>query len=202
MLAIVDGGLESLVASMLVDPPKRAIAWFAGGPPDQIELRRSAAASQADLIGLESAVDSICDSVLWSALPGGFGEATLLLAALAQAAKLDRSRVLWPRHVAGDLNDMLDAADRALLVHRIGLIELENTESPNIRIDTPLIDLTDRQLVELAVDLDAPVWSCWFEQPQAVDIPAAQREKARWEDLLKETGGQRLLSRDLNADAP
>lgn len=201
MLVIVDGGLESLVASMLIDPPERAVAWFVGGTPEEIELRRTAARIHADLLGLEELREAPAGADLWADLPGGIGEAGLLLVAISEAIRDERSRVLWPKHVAGDLDGMLDAADRALLIQRIGLIEQQRTSSPNLRIDTPLIDLSDQQVAELAVDLDAPLWASWWALPDAVDLNAAQAERSRWTEVVVKAGGERLLTRRRRIDA-
>ena len=88
----------------------------------------------------------------------------------------------------------LSAADRALLVQRIGLIEMES-ESLDVKIDSPLLDLTDRQVAELAVDMDAPVWSCWWALPASDDLPEARPQRERWGGLLQDLGAQRLLRR-------
>lgn len=201
MLVIVDGGLESLVASMLIEPPDSAVAWFVGGSPEEVELRRTAARIQADLLGLSELREPGADADFWTNLPGGLGEAGLLLAALAESMRGDRSRVLWPKQVAGDLDSMLDAADRALLIQRVGLIEQQRTASPNLRIDMPLIDLNDQQVAELAVDLDAPLWSSWWALPDAVDVRSAQAERARWAEVVTAAGGERLLTRHRRIDA-
>lgn len=200
ILTIVDGGLESLVASILINPPARAAAWFVGGAPEEIACRRAAARLQAELIGLEDFIEPSVEP--WLGLPGGFGEAAMLLAALATAAESKRARVLWPKHVSGDLDAMLDASDRALLVQRIGLIELGDSEQLDVHIDSPLLDLTDRQIAELAVDLEAPLWSCWWALPAAADIPEAQTERRRWAELLRDCGGERLLTRSKPAASP
>ncbi len=200
-LIIVDGSLESLVASMLVDPPDQSIAWFVGGSPEEVELRRTAARIQADLLGLGEIREVSDGADFWADLPGGFGEAGLLLAAVTEAVRDGISRVMWPKQVAGDLDAMLDAADRALLIQRVGLIEQQRASTPDLRIDTPLIDLSDQQVAELVVDLDAPAWASWWALPDAIDLAAAQAERVRWSEKVIQAGGERLLTRQRRFDA-
>lgn len=199
-LVILDGGLESLVAVMVQDLPDALTGWFRGGADgEETELRRCAARIQMDLLGCAGLVEPRHGCEPWKCLPGGFGEATLLMAALAEAAGRASARVVWPRQVGGDLNAMLDAADRALLVQRLGILELEGSKSADIRIEAPLLDLTDHQLAELAVDLAAPIWSCWWALPEAGAMPEATEARARWSNLIGEFGGEQLLRRGFGA---
>ena len=201
VLVIVDGGLESLVASLLAEPREKAVSWFVGGSPEESDFRRTAARMQAELLGLGSIREPADGADFWTSLPGGLGEAAMLLAGVNEVIQSGLTRLLWPKHASGDLDSMLDGADRALLIQRLGLIEQQRLGTPGLRIDTPLIDLSDLQVADLAVDLDAPVWSCWWAMPNAVDLGAADAERRRWTDALKHVGGERLLTRQGRSDA-
>lgn len=193
-LVIVDGGLESLVVSMLIEPADTAIAWFVGGGGDVVEeARRTAAKTQADVLGFADFLDPGPDDRPWEALAGGFGQSAMLLAAVSRASVLKCHRVIWPKCAAGDLDSMLDASDRALLVQRLAMIEQERTNALDVQIDTPLLDLTDEQVAELAADLNAPIWSCWWRLEEVSQSRTAMDERARWEQSLHEANADWLL---------
>ena len=195
VLMIVDGGLESLIAAMLLDRSGAVRAWYVGAGAEDSPLRRAAAELQADILGVDTIHNPRTPPETWGSLPGGFGESAMLLEAVAEALRTRCARVIWPRTTNGDLDSMTDASDRALLVARLGLIESTRTQSLDIRIDTPLLDLSQKQLADLAVDMDAPVWSVWWALPEAMDHPEAERARSRWLTLLRGAGGERLLNR-------
>jgi len=195
VLVIADGELESLVAMLLLEAPEQAQAWFIGAGADESPLRRRATQIQVESAGLEQMIDPTTPADAWASLPGGLGESAMLLSALADAAARGCADVVWPRASDGDLDSMTDSADRALLVERLGVIESARTESLDVRLRTPLLDLSDRQIAELAADLAAPVWSCWWALPEAGDRPDAEPERLRWSDLLSELGAAALFDR-------
>jgi hypothetical protein len=193
-LVIVDGGFESLIASMIIEPAESAIAWFVGGGGDDVEeARRTSAKMQADVLGFADFIDPEPDGRPWEAFAGGFGQSTMLLAAVSLATRLKCRRVIWPKCAAGDLESMLDASDRVLLVQRLALIEQERTSSLDVQIDTPLLDLSDAQTAELAADLNAPIWSCWWRLDQVSQSREARTERTRWEAALEKAHADWLL---------
>jgi 7-cyano-7-deazaguanine synthase in queuosine biosynthesis len=99
--------------------------------------------------------------------------------------------VLWPVHCGADLEAMDRALARARLVERLVNLDLPAGEEdePPLRIETPLLDLSDRQIAELAADLDAPLDVCWW---CLKDGPAPCGRCGgchRWEPALRETRG-------------
>ena len=123
-------------------------------------------------------------------------ETLALLAGVEAARKIGCSRVIWPVQyhtdedsVPSQLDRIAAAIDRALLVSRLGLLDGSQTGT-EITIETPLVDLTDRQLADLAVDLDAPAYLCWWwrrlGEPEAE--VAAETERRRWLERLREAG--------------
>lgn len=83
----------------------------------------------------------------------------LLLTAIAQATALDADRVVWPAQVDAEFDAIAAATEQALAAEQFA--RLECPEAPPI--DTPLLELTDRQLVELGGHLDVEwelAWSC------------------------------------------
>jgi hypothetical protein len=88
-------------------------------------------------------------------------EASAMLLSAGEATLARRSeRLVWPIQLGGELYDDVRvsegvmATDRALLTAR--LLSVDST-GPGLVIETPMLDLTDRQLIELAADIDAPV---------------------------------------------
>ena len=57
-----------------------------------------------------------------------------------------------------------------------------------LRIETPLIDLTDRQLGELALDMGVPVELCWWWGPGKAGDHLPGRLYRRWTTALREPG--------------
>ncbi len=109
----------------------------------------------------------------------GVQESLMLLAALTEAARLGRRRVVWPvcagepRHDAPALSAIADACDRAMLAAQLVAIDLtHDADQPGDRadsggvggidIDTPFIDLTDDEVVELGVDAGVPMNMAWW----------------------------------------
>ncbi|MBI1336057.1 MAG: hypothetical protein GC164_03740 [Phycisphaera sp.] len=83
----------------------------------------------------------------------------ILLIALARAIEFGTPRVIWPVQANADLNTITRTSEQVLLLQQT--VELEHPQQPLVQ--TPLLELTDRQLVELGVQQDVPwekAWSC------------------------------------------
>jgi hypothetical protein len=114
-----------------------------------------------------------------------------LLAVLLLAARLQCSRVVWPVHAGGhdsvDLDRLSQIADRALAASMFAGLCSSASTAVGLHVDTPCADLTDRQIADLAIDMDAPVDACWWWQ--AGDRGSeAQRERSRWMKGLQAMG--------------
>jgi hypothetical protein len=122
---------------------------------------------------------------------GGGGVSQGLLAAAYVAAAHRCDRVVWPVQspapVSGeddvDLDRIAADVDRALLVSRLVALDADEHGRPGLRIETPYVDLSDRQLAELAFDMDVPVHLCWWWEGES---GAAERE--RWLGTLRAVG--------------
>jgi hypothetical protein len=155
--------------------------WVFPGAGDA-ELCRAAAGRQADAYGL-----SVLD-------PGpvpraGGAEALsgelLVAAQAARDARLDG--VIWPVHAGPgpdpDLDTLAEAVDRALLVSHLASL---GRLSRSVEVLTPYVDLIDEQIADIALDMDLPVWTCWWwgDAPG----PDAARERDRWMPVLARQG--------------
>jgi hypothetical protein len=188
-----------------ITPPSRGVmAWFPAGFPagkvsprgrrwaieQHFELCQLAALSDQCALSFhpESMIDAAAsrpgDATSSAAKPDQLGESILrhdavadsamLLGAVLEALSCGRSRVLWPIHLgdADDLARVADACDRAMLLAELASIDVRRG---SVAIETPYVDYTDRQIVELALDLGMPLSAAWWCE---VDGPHVEGENA------------------------
>lgn len=134
---------------------------------------------QAELLG--------CEAV---EVPEVEGESRVLLGAALAAGARGATRLVWPvtlgeplaskgPHAPDALDAVALACDRAIQIGRLASLDLPGA---GIIVEAPLADLSDRQVAELALDLDAPVELCrWW----GVDEDASAR---RWRSALLAIG--------------
>ena len=83
----------------------------------------------------------------------------MLLAALGSARFQQASHVVWPSSFDANVKAMARATEQTMLADQSGDYDLGDAP----RIDTPLLELSDRQVVELGEELEVPwhlSWSC------------------------------------------
>lgn len=194
-LIIADGSIATLIAVWreavcrpgAADGPK-PILWAPAG--------LSAAAQHANqqiatLAGLETPAAG--------PLPGcesGLAATLMLLAAGEEAARHGIGRVVWPVQFAGTdattrLTQVGGAFDRALLAARLLSVDTRQTSGLSVLIHTPLAELTDTQLLDLAADMDAPVGTAWWceNQTQPQQPPCGKCASClRWLSAMKHAG--------------
>jgi hypothetical protein len=123
----------------------------------------------------------------------------LLLDACLLARQQGGGAVVWPVNAGEtlDLDRIAATVDRALLAAR--LVSVGDDRPVEVR--TPYADFTDRHLADLILDMDLPIWTCWWYDAQG--DAAAERERRRWGDLLRAAGWRgELPTPDLAARAP
>jgi hypothetical protein len=166
-LVIHDGSPEALVASLICPNPGSVIAWIPPLLPSAKNSRMQTVKRQVDLLGLDSLITpGGHDSAAGERMATPFHATWTLLQAVSTAASRGCARVVWPIRCGEDLDKGSEAADRALLISRLISIDSVAGESP-VRIDTPLLDLTLEQLLDLAKELDAPLEASWWCQRDA-----------------------------------
>lgn len=182
MLIISDGGLPALVSCMLAINPEAVAVWV---PPQDApgldhpaarigSLHRAAVERQADLLGLRGV--GAAPALQWPAEADSGSEpdlhslptSAMLMLAVSEARRLGCSDLVWPVVCGADLDELATAAERARLVSRLSMLPTHQGRSRSgapglIRVRTPLADLTPQQVAELALDLDAPVQTCWWQ---------------------------------------
>lgn len=190
VLVIADGDLPGLLA--VAAAASDTAQGSAKGTPEPLvwhpietgevgQARAAAARRQAEAYGLE---------LVESAAPAATGHAPRIVGMLVEAASLARSRGLeaavWPIHAAAlpepDLDAVSRAIDQSLLVSR--LVSLDASARP-VEVRTPYVDFTDREIADLVLDMDLPVWTCWWH---AGESPDARGERDRWLETLRDVG--------------
>lgn len=179
VMVISDGGIAGLLACAAAGSGGGGSIWAPSLNADTYLTRRRAAERAAGLYGL---------SVLGGPdIAGGAdpeGRTRMLLEACFLAKRSGIGTVLWPV-TAGpelELDRVAAAADRALLAGRLASVG----QDPGVEIRVPYVDYTDRQLADLVLDMDLPIWTCWWYD--AAGNASAEAERAHWAALLREAG--------------
>ena len=198
-LVISDGSLaalvacaavrESLIASGADEKTPRPIVLFTPVGDETNHARRVAIEKHAKLYELDM-VDATADlrgPGAHGVTGGGLHQTLALITATYQAAALGCDQVVWPVQMGGPSPDLESVA--RVLVTRLASLDGVDHGRPAIRIETPYADLSDRQLADLAIDINAPieqVW--WWNAAQSGKSEQAARELERWFPVLQSLG--------------
>jgi hypothetical protein len=175
------------------------IAWF---PPDDRparECRRSAVTRQVELCSLAGFSERVvmrfeppAHAGVQEAISSGARDTAMLLSAAIEAASLGLSRVVWPIHAGAareiSVDALADICDRALLVGQLVGLDVMRADAGggSIRIETPYADLTDAQLMDLALDMDAPLSAAWWCMNENDRLCGHCAGCMRWREALAE----------------
>lgn len=193
-MLLVDGSLNSLVAAamlhegrLLAGSGNDSLAWVLGGSAAQ-------RAAEAICRAFELQVVARSDAGATPAPEGG--SSIVVLAGATAAARLGCTRLIWPVHGARpdaggelDLDVIAESIDRATLIGRLASLDARS----EIEVHTPFVDLTDRQVADLAVDMGVDPSACWWASTDEA-TPDAIAERRRWGVALREAG-QPIASR-------
>lgn len=100
----------------------------------------------------------------------------LLTIALAQAAELGVSRIVWPAQVDADFDRCAALTEQAVLLQTAARHEFEHAAE----IESPLLELDDQQVIELGGQLEVPwetAWSCLLQGDHPCRVCAACRRR-------------------------
>lgn len=168
-------------------PPPLVYPAFFGLP--EAREREAAMVRGLDLLGADRARDDHPDLSSRTDMAGE-DQTRLLVHAAYLAASLGCDRVVWPvqfgedlRAATPSLDRVASAIDRALLVSR--LVGLDTDRVRGVEIETPFADLSDRQIAEMVMDVEAPLAACWW---WGGGSPAALAAHDRWGTLLRALG--------------
>lgn len=170
LVVLNNGGVRSLVACALLlsdDPAPRLTLVHIDDGRDARLTRRNFMRKQALALRItrvtELAIPHLFGHGYGRAPDGGpLGQLTrpqMLLAGIAEARYQQAEAVVWPISVNGDAVQGAAATEQAVLCEHLAQNEAES--SP--RIETPLAEMTDQQVIELGGQLGVDfslAWSC------------------------------------------
>jgi hypothetical protein len=191
-LVIHNGGMQGLVATAaaLASPqkPRVRLLHVRRSGSRGVTGRDRAVQRQAEHFHL-GAVIEIDDPLHRAADPGAYADPTAppacaalprcrrLMLAIAQASLLQAARVVDPTSYDGDFNAITRATEQIILAQHLARLEYLNAPS----IESPLAEMTDRQLVELGTHLGVAwemSWSCDLDGEQPCGACAGCRRRA------------------------
>ncbi len=159
-LVLLDGDLEGL-ASLACATEAGVVsglgsASVVGACVEADPARRDAALRQA------AAHDTAWLDVTVSPKRGTSGK---LIAVGEAAAAAGIPKIIWPVRVRPGrwrVREAATAMDRALLVERLISLDASELGLAEMSIETPMVDLDDEQLAELAADMAVSLDLCWW----------------------------------------
>jgi 7-cyano-7-deazaguanine synthase len=191
IIVLSSGGLRSLVAIALARswPHTSVAALHLSRPGEAGRRRRLAAREQAaafercPFAELAEPSPDRCDGArlqpvaIAQPLPRG----RLLILALAHAAGAAADAILWPASFNGDVAAIARASEQITLARHLASTEMEN---PPV-VESPLLEFTDRQIIEIGAALDVPgerARSCELEAEQPCgQCPGCRRRRAAFD---------------------
>lgn len=189
-----DGSLAGLVALAIeAERAQSALVVLAGDPlgsvtAEDAHAARAAVHSQAQIYQ--------CKVIEGDYLLGGAASAAqspVLLTAARIAVCARKRRLVWGVQypyigTEPDLDTIATTTDRALLISRLTSLDLwddPEAQVPEIRIETPLIDLSDEQIADMASDLGVPWTTVWW---LGASGERARQARERWEPVCERFG--------------
>lgn len=166
-LLLSRGDLASFTSLLALRRPDLALVAPVSDDPAALRIIRR----QADLAGARVVDETI------PLATDDFAETRLLLDACAACRAHGCARVVWPVFCAGAVDPIALALDRARLVSTAAALDARPRGVP---IDTPVLDLTEAQLADLAVDVGVPTQSGWLTG-----------DEGRWGVLLRAAESRR-----------
>ncbi len=189
ILILTGGGLRSLVAaSTALAVPERTTALMMHVHDDHpaANPRLAMAKRQAGYCGIKQFVTLELPR-LKGRRPGNppgqtVGEPLVrvhvLMLAMVQAIELEIPRIVWPVQSNGDEETIALLTEQVVLAQHLAQTEYDQVPA----VDTPLLELTDQQLIELGGQLDLPwklAWTCLMPGDEHCRACAACRRRHR-----------------------
>ena len=170
VMILNNGGLRSLVATAIAraqDPAPRLTLLHIDDGREARATRIVHVRRQAKNLGVTRITELSIPHLYghgYGQLPDGgpmgvLARPQLLLAALAEARHQQAGSVVWPISVNGQTREAAQATEQAMLCEHLAQTEQE----PAPRIDTPLAEFTDQQVIELGGQLEVDwtlAWCC------------------------------------------
>ncbi len=207
-LIINFGDLSGLVATAIEDRHDRIVLWHPMIGGETANRRKQTVAEQAVIFGIDELVEIPMDQLVIPPNPDNThagtqhatdqghnsGEAADLLTnfemgiVVLQAARWavthNCDTVIWPGQVNADHTKACRVCEQTVLINH--LLELEFGKDI-IWVDTPLVDLPDTQLVDLATKAAAPLRSAWWCLHDAPAACGGCKTCQRWKKAFDKT---------------
>ena len=202
---ISDSGAESLLACAMASEQQQLSAqpasvilpaWWECTP--EIDLMISAVdpaiVRQAGVYGLDifpnQSVFPADDTQSLNASTIGSIQSLMLLQAAQVALAAGIRRVVWPIRVmrpetTETISQLVEqigiTVDRAILASRLASLDTTESSAVEVIIETPFVDLSNEQMLDLAADLAIPLETCWWQGGRT--LPNAQERLVFWSQL-------------------
>jgi hypothetical protein len=208
-LVLCDGDVPSMVALSLTQDAL-------GGLGEVGVLAAPVAPAGAEAVGdrirqMADGVAAACidfPSVAPASLGGGQRRNRYLAEAAQQAALGGYGQLVCPwqadafdpdatrdKYAVPGVDALARELDRALLVSRLVTLDASEHGVSVFEISTPLMDLSDVQVAEMALDLDVPIWRAWWWDAakggrgrDASLVSRAESCRQRWTNALEALG--------------
>lgn len=146
-----DGGMRSVVAASKYHETYRLLSVFVhdGRAVDALSL--DAVKLQHEQFGIAKLVELLMPHLNAPTGKSAAGNPhplrwqQLLLAAGSVASQFNAERIIWPVQIGSDLDKLTQVHETLLMIQQIIRLEVKRP----LTIETPFIDLSDRQLVEI-----------------------------------------------------
>ena len=183
VLILNSGGIRSLVATASVlsgiDRPNVALLHLRDGRPN-VNTRSQHVNHQAEHFEISHVTEANITPQPEKHHDDITNEppTALLADAVTYATEAKASRLVWPAQSNGDFSTASQITEQIVLAQNLAHEKL----TYKVIIETPLTDLTDKQLIELGEQLGVPwnlAWSCLTDSPQPCgDCDGCARRKS------------------------
>ncbi|MDF1809736.1 MAG: hypothetical protein P1U42_08580 [Phycisphaerales bacterium] len=207
-----DGGVESLLACAMAHEQQQLAnhqssiilpSWWEW--TQEIDMMISAVdpaiVQQAGTYGLDvfphDAVYPPDDEIALSQSRLGAIQSRILLEAAQIALRAGIRRVVWPiRIMRPEMNIGMDSVvdeiantiDRAVLASRLASVDANEASAVEVVIETPFVDLSNGQALDLVRDMSIPLDTCWWYGARS--LPNAQDRFEYWSRMSLRSSSQ------------
>src|SRR6185369_15642885 len=193
-LVLNAGGLRSLVAtaaSMMGGEATRVVLLHLKDDRPTAAMRREHVRRQAEHFNVADVIalplphlqsgTGFADQQRTDAATGLL-RTQVMLTAMAQAAVLGATRLIYPAQANGDFDALARATESLVLLRHLASLEVAKPKTDVPLIESPLLELSDQQLVELGNQLGVPwelAWTCTVGADAQCKVCPACRRRLR-----------------------
>ena len=167
VLLIDRGDMPSLAATVIQPDPARLVFWYQRDEGEMASRRLAMVNEHAEMLGVTNVIvsDGWDSGVALSRETPGLRRSLTLLQAAIVACESGCSKIIWPVQVGPDPARVSQAADCATTVGHLAQIGWETSSEARpdaeLVIELPLVDLDEKQVLDLVDDCGAPLAAFW-----------------------------------------